>query len=392
MSHPVLTAILLSATILARPFAAQTVPTTNSPAQGQADRRFPLHAEILTEIKQYEEVLRRMESTGASDTEIAQTWLKLGALYEDLGFNQKAEDAFHHAIQTLPPGPDATRAAALRALCILYSQTGRPSEAVHAGLEALSAYEALSDRIGTARCWGDLADLYVQLHQIKKAFVYAQRAVNALADDWKAEAQARIDALHSLAFVYCAQNDFTRAAALFRKSLQIARAADGEAGVSVGIESFMLGIALWRGGDLDDAAEALAPGMDRIRLSFGWGIRCLSMQPSSTRPFCGNGARQNRPPLWNAKRRRQPLRWTRAASPACRFPGAQPRCGRRLVSIRLASTARLPPATQLDCRKSKRLGGSELVLSPIWRQAPHVSAQADWIAKACIFRSIPTYS
>lgn len=138
-------------------------------------------------------------------------------------------------------------------------------------MEALHIREQIGDPIGIALTWNDLASLYVRQRRFAKALDYAQRAMPLLASNSKVEAGDRITIRQTLAYALCGMHQCVRAIPILEDALELARDNFGTDSLAVGIASYLLGYAYWQNGQLDEAADYMQRGVERMKQDWRWG-------------------------------------------------------------------------------------------------------------------------
>jgi len=210
---------------------------------------FPDKPELMRRIGVWEALARKAETTHADAASMVKIYSNLGNLYEYAAIYPKAEEAMRREVSLLQAGPQDQLADALSHLATLHIVMGDPRAAEREQLAALRVREAAGDPQGIALTWNDLADFYIHQRQSKKALDYAQKAMDALGDNPKVDADGRIAVRQTLAYALCENH----------QSMQ------------VGMAYFVLGDLSWKRGDMVNASEWMRRGTDRMKVDLGWG-------------------------------------------------------------------------------------------------------------------------
>ena len=228
--------------------------------------------ELLRVIAQYEDVARRAEAQHYTDPTLVKVYVQLGGMYYDVAMFPKAEDAMRRAIVMLRQnGPPDQLAEEIGRLAELHIATGRPREAEKDHLEALKIRESIGDPIGLALTWTDLASLYVEERQYKKAVDFGQRSYAIIGNNPQATPTDRVAIRQILGTALSKSHDSARAIPMLKDAVAIAETSFGADSLSAGIASYVLGNAYWRSGDLVDAGTWMQRGTERMKRDLGWG-------------------------------------------------------------------------------------------------------------------------
>ena len=138
-------------------------------------------------------------------------------------------------------------------------------------MEALKVRESIGDPVGIALTWTDLASIYVQERQYKKAVDFGQRSLAVLGDNPNVTPTDRIAVRQILGTALCESHDCGRAIPMLKDAVDLASRNFGADSLSVAITSYVLGYAYWRSGDIVDARASMERGMVRIKADLGWG-------------------------------------------------------------------------------------------------------------------------
>jgi tetratricopeptide (TPR) repeat protein len=122
--------------------------------------------------------INRATQLGLSPIQVGRIWAELGVTYQDLMQYSQAEAAYSHALVLFEHEPAAARdfAATLSNLGSLYYDTGRLDAAERMDLRSLEVAERLGDRERLAHAEGQLSQLYLEEHKLRKAAEYSLKA------------------------------------------------------------------------------------------------------------------------------------------------------------------------------------------------------------------------
>jgi tetratricopeptide (TPR) repeat protein len=231
----------------------------------------PAKAELLRRIDLYEAALRKPEIMHSDDASLATVYASLGKCYLDVAMYPKAEAAMQRAIALLGHGSPATLADETGQLAVLHVAMGDLKRATKDQMGALHIREQIGDPVGIALTWNDLASLYIRQRQYGKALDYAQRAMPLLASNLSVKAGDRIAIRQTLAYALCGVHQCARAIPLLQDALELARDHFGADSLAVGLASYLLGYTYWQSGQMDEAADWMQQGIERMKMDWGWG-------------------------------------------------------------------------------------------------------------------------
>ena len=205
-------------------------------------------------------------------------WLKLAVLRQDAAQYQDAERAYRKAIALLKSGDRLTRADALDQMGTMYVEWGRFSKAEPFEQKALAIRENASDLLGVGISHMHLSVLLLGNREFYAAEAEAEMAVSLLIPEQTPPAarsvatpEEKMTALIDLALVRCARDACATAVPDLRRALRIARISYTANSIPVGFLDFLLGYALWKGGDNDSAGELMRKGTQELSIQLGWG-------------------------------------------------------------------------------------------------------------------------
>jgi tetratricopeptide (TPR) repeat protein len=251
--------------------AAQVYTQQPSVTQNGTDPSSLTKAELLRLIDLYEAALRKPELGHSDDTSLAKVYTSLGNCYVEVAMYLKAEDAMNHAIALLRHGSQTGLADEISQLAVVHISTGDLKQAEKDQMEALHIREQIGDSVGIAISWNDVASLYIRERQFSKALDYAQRAMAVLASNPGVPADDRISIRNTLAYALCGRRQCERAIPLLEESLELARENFGADSLAFGVDSYLLGYAYWQNGRMDEAADWMQRGIERMKKNWGWG-------------------------------------------------------------------------------------------------------------------------
>lgn len=252
-------------------YAAQVHAQTPAAAPNDADASIPPKAELLRRIDLYETALHKPGINRIDDASVARVYASLGNCYLDLAMYLKAEDAMHHAIALMRNGPQAVLADEIGQLAGLHFLMGDLKLAEKSEMEALQIRQQIGDPIGIALTWNDLANLYIGQHQFSKALDYAQRAMPVLASNPGVQASDRIAIRQTLASALCGMHQCDRGIPLLQQSVALACDNFGVDSLPTGVSTYLLGYAYWQNGQMDQAADYMRGGIERMKRDWDWG-------------------------------------------------------------------------------------------------------------------------
>jgi tetratricopeptide (TPR) repeat protein len=251
--------------------AAQIHAQSPAAATNNADAFTPTKAELLRRIDLYEAVLHKPGISRIDDARVAQVYSSLGNCYFDVAMYLKAEDAMNHAIALMRRGPQPVLADEIGQLAVLHLVMGDLKQAEKGQMEALALREQIGDPVGRALSWNDLARLYVRERQYSEALDYAQRAMPVLASNPAVQAADRIAIRQTVASALCGVHHCDRAIPLLQQALSLASENFGAHSLAVGVDSYLLGYAYWQNGQMDEAADYMERGVERMKQDWDWG-------------------------------------------------------------------------------------------------------------------------
>lgn len=263
--------IALVSVLCAAQIHAQQPATTPDPTAANADPSVLPKAELLRRIDLYESAVHRPGISRIDDASVARVYSSLGNCYLDLAMYLKAEDAMQHAIALMRHGSQPALAEEIGQLAVLHLAMGDLKLAEKGQLEALSIREQIGDPVGLALSWNDLAGLYIRQRQFRKALDYARRAMPVLASNPAVQAADRIAIRQTLASALCGTQQCERAIPLLQQALALASDNFGADSLAVGVDSYLLGYTYWQNGQMDEAADWMQRGVERMKQDWDWG-------------------------------------------------------------------------------------------------------------------------
>jgi tetratricopeptide (TPR) repeat protein len=237
-----------------------------------------LNAQILTrgdlqkEMAEYEAASRSAEPLHMPAVEAGRIWLHLGILYQDAGRYGQSEIAYEHAMRllTIAPVSQPDLADAIDDLGTLYMETGNLKGAEDAESKAMKMREVIGLESELRQSWYHLATLYLREHQADKSRSFAQRAFDAFSKDMNAIPEDKIGAQLVLSASLCQSHRYPEAIALLQSALQLSNDLYGPEQFPTGLNTFLLGYAYWKSGDLVSANKLMQRGSDILGKTLGW--------------------------------------------------------------------------------------------------------------------------
>jgi tetratricopeptide (TPR) repeat protein len=122
-----------------------------------------------------------------------------------------------------------------------------------------------------ARSRDDLAILYLAKQKYQKARDLARQAEAEFVKNVRADVVDRLTARFTLGEALCNLNDCPSAIPLLKAALDETKTALLTDDFTVGLNTFLLGYAYWKSGNISGAGEYMQRGTDRMSLQIGWG-------------------------------------------------------------------------------------------------------------------------
>jgi tetratricopeptide (TPR) repeat protein len=237
-----------------------------------------LNAQILTkgdlqrETAEYEAYSRSAEPPHMPAVEAGRIWLHLGILYQHAGKYGQSEITYEHAMRllTIAPVSQPDLADAIDDLGTLYMETGNLKGAEDAESKAMKMREATGLESELRQSWYHLATLYLREHQADKSRSFAQRAFDAFSKDMNAVPEDKIGAQFVLSASLCQSHRYLEAIALLQSALQLSNDLYGPEQFPTGLNTFLLGYAYWKSGDLVSANKLMQRGSDILGKTLEW--------------------------------------------------------------------------------------------------------------------------
>jgi len=237
-----------------------------------------LNAQILTrealqkETAEYEAASRNAEPSHMPAVEAGRIWLHLAVLYQHSGKYGQSEIDYEHAMRllTIAPVSQPDLADAIDDLGTLYMETGNLKGAEDAESKAMKMREATGLESELRQSWYHLATLYLREHQADKSRSFAQRAFDAFSKDRNAIPEDKIGVQIVLSASLCQSHRYPEAIALLQSALQLSNDLYGPEQFPTGMNTFLLGIAYWKSGDLVSANKLMQRGSDILGKTLEW--------------------------------------------------------------------------------------------------------------------------
>jgi len=228
---------------------------------------------LAVQIREQEMAVER--APGKSD---GNAWLKLAVLRQDAAQYRDSQRAYRRAIALLKSAGRLTLADALDHMGTMYVECGQFSKAEPLEQKALAIRENAKDVLGIGISHMHLSVLFLGNREFSSAEAEAEMAVSLLvpkqtplAAQSAATPEDKMTALIDLALARCARNACATAVPDLRRALRIARMNYATNSIPVGFLDFLLGYALWKGGDNDSAGELMRKGTQELSTQLGWG-------------------------------------------------------------------------------------------------------------------------
>jgi tetratricopeptide (TPR) repeat protein len=241
---------------------------------------------LMHQVALAEAAVRQADAAHESNVVLSKTYVQLGLWYENAAQWDRSEAALEHAVSLLrhPTGPDEDLATTISQLASLHVMMGKFRESERENQEALRLGENLGDRLLIARSRDDLAILYLAKQKYQKAKDLARQAEAEFVKNVRADVIDRISARFTLAEALCNLKDCPSAIPVLKAALAEAKATLHAGDFSLGLNTFLLGYAYWKSGDMIGAAEYLERGTAQMNTQFGWGhpsylkaLRCYAL-------------------------------------------------------------------------------------------------------------------
>lgn len=205
-------------------------------------------------------------------------WLKLAVLRQNAAQYRDSERAYRRAIALLKSADRLTLADALDHMGTMYVECGRFSKAEPLEQKALATREKAGDVRGVGISHMHLSVLLLGNRKFFAAEAEAEMAVSLLVPEQTHPAAAsaatpedKMTALIDLALVRCARDACVTAVPDLKRALRIAHMSYTTNSIPVGFLDFLLGYAVWKGGDQDSAGELMRNGTQELSIQLGWG-------------------------------------------------------------------------------------------------------------------------
>lgn len=273
-----LRALVLSAMVCstaASQTGAAPAPQPDTPQQGTPQTPVPgsVNGETLRLIAEYEKAARSSELAHAGDQHLATIYVKLGNVYADSGMYLKAEDAMRHAIIHLRSGSQADLAQELGQLCALHMAMGKRRQAERDQMQALQIRESVGNPLKTALAEIEMANVYEDGQNFKKAADHARRAFDLIHAQPGAEAFELLDVRWTLGFALTGLKNCGEGMPILRDSLDFAKSNFGNGSREIAYAEYELGYGYWHCGEPAHASELLKSGTAGMKDDTGWGHR-----------------------------------------------------------------------------------------------------------------------
>jgi len=257
--------------------AEPRTPTAPPDSSAQADKQ-----EILQRIAFYEAAARSRAAKADPKYQFT-IYESLGNLYQDMSMNQKAEDAMKRAIAVGKGGSQLELAEEVAQLAVQHVAMKKLGDATRDLMLALKIREGLSDPVGIAHAWDDLAGLYDVEHKYKEAASYAQKAYDVFGNAPDTNLEDQIGVRETLGYALTGMRSCGRGIEALKDAIHLSESNFSTDRMKLGYAEYVLGMGYWHCDDRVQAAEWLERGTTRMRSSFGWdqGIYLNAMTQSA---------------------------------------------------------------------------------------------------------------
>jgi tetratricopeptide (TPR) repeat protein len=248
--------------------------TTTAPTHDTSSLQSPEvgshSAEVLRQIANAETEARSGEKAHADRGHLIEIYAYLGNLYANAAMYPKAEDAMRRAIALMKNGPQDQLALELGQLGVLHVQMGNIGHAERDEMQALRSREAVGDPVGIALAWNDIAGLYDEKHEFKKAVDYGQKAFAVLANRTDLDPDDRIAVRQTLGYALTSVRNCDKGIPMLKDAVELSISSFGDDSPKLGYPEYVLGFGYWHCGEWGRAAEWLNRGTTRMKADFGW--------------------------------------------------------------------------------------------------------------------------
>jgi tetratricopeptide (TPR) repeat protein len=249
------------------------VDQSGPPARVTANTADAVKQNLMHQVALAEAAVRQAEAAHESYVVLSRTYVQLGLWYQNAAHWGRSEAALDHAVSLLrhTSEPGADLPTAISQLASLHVTMGKFREGEREGQEALRLGENLGDPLLIARSRDDLAILYLAKQKYQKARDLARQAEAEFVKNVRADVLDRMSARFTLAEALCNLKDCPSAIPLLKASLDETKTALLPDDFTVGLNSFLLGYAYWKSGNISEAGEYMERGTDKMSLQLGWG-------------------------------------------------------------------------------------------------------------------------
>ena len=227
--------------------------------------------EVFRRIGIYEDIARNADSLHLDRSMTINVYKNLGGLYEMAGMYPRAEAAMKRALEWMKDGPQDDLAEELHQFSTLHSIMGNLRQSEKDQAQALAVREKIGDPVGIALTWIDMAAIYYQGRQYKKALEYAQKSYDVLGNRTDLKPSNHIAVLQTMAFILCGSRQCGKAIPIMREAVDESRNAFGPDSLSAAAQGFALGYVYWQSGDTADAGEWMRRSLPHMKVEVGWG-------------------------------------------------------------------------------------------------------------------------
>ena len=227
--------------------------------------------EVFRRIGIYEDAARRAGSLHLDHQSMIKLYRNLGVLYEMADMIPNSEAATQRAIELMKDGPQDELAEEFNNLSVIHGLMGDLRRSEKDQMRALAIREKIGDPVGIALTWTDMAGVYCQERQFKKALEYARKSYDVLAKRTDMKPTNHAAVLQVMAFALCGARQCSEAVPIMKQAVDESKSAFGPDSLSAAAQGFALGYLYWQSGDTADAAEWMRRSLTRMKTELGWG-------------------------------------------------------------------------------------------------------------------------
>jgi tetratricopeptide (TPR) repeat protein len=220
----------------------------------------------VTRDQQAIDAAQRLNLTPA---EIGHLWAEIASDQQDLGRFDRAEDAYHRALQLFEKDRFLQKdyAVTLNNLGTLYTMTGRLKESLSCRKQVLALFQKLGDPLQLALAESYMVDAYLVLGKNKEARQHALLADRELSKLSNVTNEERASALMSYAFASCLTGHCDEGLIAAHRAMSLVRSSFSIDSFEVGQAHVTAGYIEWKTKDSRAAEEDLREGIRILQLN-----------------------------------------------------------------------------------------------------------------------------